>query len=65
LRTLFRTKANNNQSKKNPAYDVIASKFYRVGERVYGFKRFSEKQKAPVFTEAFCRLGLPNPMYVN
>jgi hypothetical protein len=27
-------------SKKNPAYDVIASKFCRVGEKVYGFKCF-------------------------
>jgi hypothetical protein len=29
-----------NRSKKNPAYDVIASKFCRVGESVYGFKCF-------------------------
>jgi len=29
-----------NQSKKNPAYDVIASKFCRIGESVYGFKCF-------------------------
>jgi hypothetical protein len=34
------------RSKKNPAYDVIASKFCRVGERVYGFM-FSLKNKKP------------------